>query len=255
MFPSFIIGLMVAGLVLLLIIKLISSSFKAIAKILSFIISLFILAALICLVVVIRDANEFKSKISTVDSIYVLEDGGFFVAGIRGVSGEGANVTFLTSGDLSNLYTDYRTTVLAEAPSGIYKVFIVTKEALESATIPDHPEQSFSKTKYLEMLQAPDPRRAYAEYQADLQNSSDMADFFEGQVSAQYGAVEFKGLIFSELFFRASQADRMFLMNQYKSGRISVVPDSALFTAIRYIPLSIFEGITTAGNAAKRKIY
>jgi len=184
---------------------------------------------------VISDAKEFKNEFPVSNNSFVLVDEGFVIAGFQMLNGSEEPLLF-SKKKLDNLTLGYNEDDLFLDNN--YKIFFVNSSVFDDAEGLVFIDYYLTYEDLINVFASDDPL-------------SDLSKIIAGDNWLEYRTLlinisgpdhEIKGLLFASLVSE-KLSNPSFLLSGIKSGELSVYPETALFTAVRYIPEIIYNKI------------
>lgn len=218
---------------------------KKVVKTIFFVSSIFTAVIIVSSIFLFADVNDFRSNYPTQESAYVLEKDGKLIAGLRVVMQEEPKPDFFTREELNTYQTAYENNNLDTIKGDSYKLFIFKSEAFDTLdTIQVSDTTEFTKQQMFSLLESETPGDDYIDL---VVGETSQKQSIKNQMFASLDITEdteYKGTLFFILFGSAiTQQGPLFIFEQYQEENIIIYPQTILFKAIKYVPMSLLNKV------------
>lgn len=221
------IPLIIGVVVFFIVISVIFSVIKGIMKILLLIFTVLAIVLVIGGFFVIIDFKEFREKFPTEEKTIILEDEGNILTGFT-MTTEDEEPLFLTQEQVDSFSGYLKADKLDAIQGNSYKLMIIDLDIFEemSTDILEIGPQEFTKEFVVSVLRSDDA--------VSLMEDTDMDLFFRDDITI-------KAAMFVTVFNEITK-NPLFFFSQYKEENILVYPETAIFKAIKFLPIGLVEG-------------
>ncbi|MBW2980879.1 hypothetical protein KY360_05680 [Candidatus Woesearchaeota archaeon] len=215
------IPLIIGVAVFVIAISIIFSLVKSVMKIIFLVLSITTILSVIFGAFVILDLKDFRENFPTGEKKLILEDEGNIIAGLL-MKGEEEPI-FLSQEQIS-AYSGYLKEKDFDAIlGGSYKLMVLNMDIFENP-----PKDTIEI----------DDEDLTSDFLISVLNSEEPKSLMEEEIGKgiELDETELKGAIFGLMFNEVMQSP-IYFFKQYKNGNILIYPETAIFKAIKYIPL------------------
>jgi hypothetical protein len=219
-----IIPLIIGVAVFFIVLAVIFSVIKKVMKLVFLVFFILSMLSVIGGVFIINDLKDFRENFPTAEKMIILKDETKVLTGLA-MTTEDEEPVFLTEENI-DVYSDYLEVGNFDAVLGdSYKLMILDLNIFEEMPpgAMELNDEEFEKDFFISVLKSDDP--------ISLLAGEDVETMYADKITV-------KGAIFGILYVEVMQSP-IYFFSQYKKGNILIYPETAIFKAIRFMPLGL----------------
>ena len=245
---SSIIGFIVVIIIIVVILKVFKSIFKAlftISTLLGIVIFIFMM-------ILYQDVSDFQTNFPISEKLFLLEENNTLLAGFSGTFTEETQPDLVTENELDSYQSSFEENDLEAILGNYYKLFIVKLDVFKDTKSIEFGDDALSVNFVFDLLYSNSPIDKYANYYIQSQGIPASAlENVKKQLRNTFSSdEEFKGALFATLFGEETQANSLFLFEEYKKDNIIIYEETILFRTIKKLPFFLMKRFVKTENGA-----
>jgi hypothetical protein len=204
-----------------------------------------IVLTVVCGYFVMQDFSNFEAH-SASPMLFVLKSNSSVLAAFQ--TANDSSATFFTDAKMKVMQEDIQKKQYKAALGDGYKMFIIDVIVFDDIQTKQYEvgSDAFSKESMYWILESEDALQTYVDVLIAMGKVAQVnrQDALNEAQAKFKSSAQLKGTLFA-ILMKDAMADEVFLYRQLNRGKIEAYPKTAMFTAIKYVPLSILDNVLT----------
>jgi len=200
------------------------------------IIVLFIAVIIVTGILILSDANDFRTRFPGSTNLFLLEENNTMLSAISMNNTDSKPIDILDKQKLKSIEDDYNHNRMSSLSQGYYKVFLIKIEAFDDLSFTTITDKNINldKAQVMLILQSSNARNDLLNI---INKDNSAIEQSEADKMLKMDDEQIKGYLFSyalTYFFDPKNTDSFLI--ELKNQRITVIPETPMFKAIRIVP-------------------
>lgn len=224
---------------------------KTVLKTIIMAISFILILTLVGVFFAAMDAVDFKRNFDSQEKLFLMERNGEIATGAYLIELESDKINALSDEEIEKINNYYKNEEYGKIIGSYYKILIFKEEAFDSVEIVEAEDINLSKEFIFEILDSDNAMDVFLDEIVESKMDEFKTPLTESQKTELKKNIkedmelktdqEIKSMMFLMLFTAAQNKEGpLFLIKQFKQKNVTIYKETALFKALKIIPLKLY---------------